>query len=364
MTTNDEPQLGPAARLQPGDILGGRWTIQQRMTRSTHGTGGAFSVAYLAKDSRGNSGFVKAMDFHQGLTADDPAKEIQLMTETFNFEKGVLEYCQGHRLSRVIQLIDSGVHRPDPGDVADVVQYLVFEVAQGDMRAYIANERIWERAVALRTIHGVAAALQQLHRVQVAHQDVKPSNILMFEEDATKLADLGRAFRVDVSSPHQDIHVAGDTTYAPPERLYDDGADSWDERRAACDMYLLGNLIVFVLTRGLSMTALVFAYMDNEHHPNRWAGSYAEVLPYVTDAFERVLADVSSLLDDDHVSELGVHLRQLCHPDIKQRGHPTNIRRNFDQYSLERYVSVFGRLASQAEVSLKRHAKLRKGRQG
>ena len=87
MTTNDEPQLGPAARLQPGDILGGRWTIQQRMTRSTHGTGGAFSVAYLAKDSRGNSGFVKAMDFHQGLTADDPAKEIQLMTETFNFEK-------------------------------------------------------------------------------------------------------------------------------------------------------------------------------------------------------------------------------------------------------------------------------------
>ena len=63
-------------------------------------------------------------------------------------------------------------------------------------------------------------------------------------------------------------------TYAPPERLYDDGADSWDERRAACDMYLLGNLIVFVLTRGLSMTALLFAYMDNEHHHERWAGPY------------------------------------------------------------------------------------------
>ena len=177
MTTNDNPHLGPAARLQPGEVLGGRWTIQERMTRSTHGTGGTFSVAYLARDRRGNFGFVKAMDFHEGLTADDPATEFQRMTEAFNFERGVLEYCQHHRLSRVIELIDSGVHRPDSGSVADVVQYLVFEVAQGDIRAFIANQRIWERAVALRTIHGVAAALQQLHRVRVAHQDVKPSKM-------------------------------------------------------------------------------------------------------------------------------------------------------------------------------------------
>ena len=108
------------------------------------------------------------------------------------------------------------------------------------------------------------------------------------------------------------------------------------------------------------MTALLFAYMDNEHHYERWAGPYEEVLPYVTDAFDRILSDLSSLLDDDHVAELSVHLRQLCHPDITQRGHPTNIRRKFDQYSLERYVSIFDRLASRAEVSLKRGANLRK----
>ena len=361
MSMDDNGRTGPAARLQPGDVLGGRWTIQKRMTRSTHGSGGMFSVTYLARDARGNVGFVKAMDFHEGLKADDPAMEIERMTQSFNFERGVLEYCQEHRLSRVIELIDSGVHRPNPGDLAGVVQYLVFELAQGDIRAYIANERIWERAVALRTVHGVAAALQQLHRVRVAHQDVKPSNILMFEEGGPKLADLGRAFRMDAGSPHQDVHVAGDTTYAPPERLYDDGADSWDERRAACDMYLLGNLVVFVLTRGLSLTALLFAYMDNEHHPNRWTGSYEGVLPYVTDAFDRVLSDVESLLDNDHVADLNVHIRQLCHPDITQRGHPINIRRKFDQYSLERYVSIFDRLARLAEVSLKRHAPLRKG---
>lgn len=182
MSTDDNRRTGPAARLQPGDVLGDRWTIQKRMTRSMHGSGGMFSVTYLARDARGNVGFVKAMDFHEGLKADDPAMEIERMTQSFNFERGVLEYCQKHRLSRVIELIDSGVHRPDTGDLAGVVQYLVFELAQGDIRAYIANERIWERAVALRTVHGVAAALQQLHRVRVAHQDVKPSNILMFEE--------------------------------------------------------------------------------------------------------------------------------------------------------------------------------------
>ena len=88
MTTSNAPDVGPAEKLQPGDVLGGRWTIENRMTRSKDGTGGAFSVPYLARDHRGNFGFVKAMDFHAGLTSDDPATEIQRMTEAFNFERG------------------------------------------------------------------------------------------------------------------------------------------------------------------------------------------------------------------------------------------------------------------------------------
>ena len=43
MTTNNNGRTGPAARLQPDDVLGGRWTIQKRMTRSTYGSGGMFS---------------------------------------------------------------------------------------------------------------------------------------------------------------------------------------------------------------------------------------------------------------------------------------------------------------------------------
>ena len=359
MIRTTKPHLGPAAKLNPGDILDSRWTIEKRMTRSAHGTGGTFSVPYLAKDSTGKPGFLKAMDFHRGLSAPDPATAIHNMTEAFNFEKGVLEYCRSQRLSRIVQLIDSGVHRPNPGRVEDVIQFLVFEVAEGDIRAYIAGSRIWERAIALRTIHGVAAALQQLHRANVAHQDVKPSNILLFKDKSTKLADVGRSFRVNENSPHQSLSVAGDKTYAPPERLFEDGETSWERRRAACDMYLLGNLIVFVLTQGLSMTSLLLSYMDEQHHPTRWSGPYADILPYIVDAFDRILLDLTTLLDADYVAELPVHLRQLCHPNPGQRGHPTSIREGFNQYSLERYVSIFDRLASRAEISVKRDAKLR-----
>ena len=56
------PDLDPAARLQRVDVLGGRWTIQERMTRSMHGTGGTYSVAYLARDRLGNVGFVTSSD--------------------------------------------------------------------------------------------------------------------------------------------------------------------------------------------------------------------------------------------------------------------------------------------------------------
>ena len=356
----DNPPLGPAANLQRGDVLAGQWTITEKLPQRRHATGGTFSVSYLAVNQRGRSGFLKAMDFHQGLSSSDPAAEIQRMTEAFNFERGVLEYCQENRLSRVVDLIDSGVHRPNPDSLADVIQFLVFEVAQGDIRAFIANERIWERAVALRTVHGVAAALQQLHRIRVAHQDVKPSNILLFRNNGTKLADFGRAFMANNASPHQDIHVAGDTTYAPPERLYRDPVDSWEERRAACDMYLLGNVIVFMVTRGMSLTGLLFTYMNETHHPNNWSGTYKEVLPYVMDAFHRILNDLSASLDREYVLELHDHLEQLCHPCVERRGHPVNIRQGANQYSFERYVSIFDRLARRAEISLKRHTPLQR----
>ena len=126
------------------------------------------------------------------------------------------------------------------------------------------------------------------------------------------------------------------------------------------EQLLLGNIIVFMVTQGMSLTGLLFAYMDETHHPNKWSGTYKEVLPYVIDAFHRVLHDLSTILDHEYVLELHDYLEQLCHPRVEKRGHPVSIQQGADQYSFERYVSIFDRLARSAEISLKRHTTLQR----
>lgn len=54
-------------------------------------------------------------------------------------------------------------------------------------------------------MHQITAALRQLHGSGIAHQDIKPSNILFFQDDHTKLADLGRASDRHGGSPHDEL---------------------------------------------------------------------------------------------------------------------------------------------------------------
>src|SRR5205823_2049082 len=67
------------------------------------------------------------------------------------------------------------------------------------------------------SLHHIATGLYQLHSAEVAHQDLKPSNILVFEGSTSKIADLGCASVKGVASPRDSAAFAGDRTYAPTD---------------------------------------------------------------------------------------------------------------------------------------------------
>ena len=110
------------------------------------------------------------------------------MTEAYNFERDLLDKCHSHRLSRIVRVLDAGTLPSTAGDPASVVQYLIFELADGDIRSFIQIANDLDVAWALRMMHHVTAALRQLHSAGIAHQDVKPSNILIFQRRRSKLA--------------------------------------------------------------------------------------------------------------------------------------------------------------------------------
>ena len=125
----------------------------------------------------------------------------------------------------------------------------------------------------LKALHHIAVGLEQLHQIQAAHQDVKPSsNVLVFPQSEFKLGDLGTASVKSTSSPHDVDRCPGTRAYAAPELLYRGELPDWNQRVFA-DLYTFGSMIVFLFS-GLTAAGSLKSHLAPEFHPEKWTGSY------------------------------------------------------------------------------------------
>lgn len=143
--------------------------------------------------------------------------------------------------------------------------------------------------------------------------------------------------------------VPSDCGYAPPDQLYGFVDSDWNNRRFSCDAYHLGSMAVFFFL-GVGTTPLLFTELPEAYHWRNWNGTYDEVLPYLKDAFQRVLECYRQNLPTPLQKDLVEIVAQLCEPDPRLRGHPMD--RGLNQYSMERYISRFNLLARHAELHL------------
>jgi serine/threonine protein kinase len=348
--TRDTSRL--AAHMLEGLTLEGGWRVSGKLERPPGSTGGQFSVGYIV-EKEGTQAYLKALDYSFAFMSGDAAHVLEWMTSAYNFEVAILDRCAEQRMNRVVRALDRGELTVEGAEGVPTVSYLIFELAEGDIRRALDSlGPAFDYAWAFRMLHHASIGLWQLHRSDMAHQDVKPSNILTFGRGSSKLGDLGRASRRGSNAPHDEYHCAGDPQYAPPELLYGYMASDWSARRQACDLYLLGSLVMFVFS-GATTTAAVMAFLDESQHPQEWQGSYSEVLPYVRVAFDRAIDEFEQALPEALVPAVVPMVRQLCDPEPARRGHPrTRASRTANPYSLERYVSEFDLLARRAEIGV------------
>ncbi|MDY0885379.1 protein kinase [Dongia soli] len=248
-----------AAEKLEGMTLSGGWKVTKHLARRPNGSGGMFSHSYEVEKSD-KRGFLKAFDF---TDAFEPGAEtielLQILISAYHHEREILAHCRERRLSNVVLAIEHGnVDVPGYSQMEGRVYYLIFEMADGDVRCQMNTNLRLDNVWCMHVLKSVCLGLWQIHKEMIAHQDIKPSNILLYTKAGSKIADFGRSARKGHPVWHDDRKFAGDRSYAPPELLYGYTHADFVPRRMGCDLYMLGNLAAFLFT-GVNVTAEICA---------------------------------------------------------------------------------------------------------
>jgi serine/threonine-protein kinase len=115
---------------------------------------------------------------------------------------------------------------------------------------------------AVRIIEQVAKALHAAHKIGLMHRDVKPSNVLLDEDDFAYLIDFGIARAADETRLTKTGNTIGTFHYIAPERLSGELAED-----ARADIYALAYVLYECLTgrtpfAGDDMARLVAAHLN------------------------------------------------------------------------------------------------------
>ena len=131
----------------------------------------------------------------------------------------------------------------DAGDVDGRVYLAMRLVAGTDLAKLLRTQGALEPTRALAICRQVAGALDAAHAKGLVHRDVKPSNVLLDENEHVYLADFGLTRTLDEQGAQgTDSRSVGTPAYLAPEQIEGGSVD----RRA--DVYALGCVLFECLT--------------------------------------------------------------------------------------------------------------------
>ena len=145
----------------------------------------------------------------------------------------------------------------------DDYHYIVMELVEGrPLREVIHADKPIPIDRAIRLLRPLAEALDFAHQHGVIHRDVKPTNVIVGEDDHVTLLDFGIARAIESAQQFtREGLVVGTPEYMAPEVVVG------GQPGASADLYALGIVAFEVLTghvpfRGSNTTAVAFAHVN------------------------------------------------------------------------------------------------------
>jgi len=346
----------PGAKELSGYTILERWKLLNLLHESPPESGSNFGVGYVALDEKEKvERFVKVVDYRAQL-AD--ISQLTAMLQLAKFEVDMHKYCL--RMSKVVKMVDHGqLFFRTPEGVEYSFLVLILERGVGDIKGHVdflPNQSPYWKLWVLRDI---GLALTQIERGSLAHNDVKPSNVIRFASDGTKhnikLGDVGRVVTRTGTGPYDGHEWAGDYRYRPIENLYGWSEPDFQDRHTAADAYMLGTLMCFLFV-GVSLTERVVNSLPGQYRPGVYKGGYQQLLDMVRHAWNKVvLEQIRPSFPQEMRDELTDILVGLTDPDPKTRGDAAARRQG--TVGLDRVYTKLERLAYRALINEKAWSK-------
>lgn len=311
---------------------------------------------------------MKVLNYDKCLNTDnlDGAKDQNDLlireAEAFHFESMLSQECAGNHMGNVIRYLDSGELKLDEYAVKNVA-YIVYEMSEGKVGTFLkfsskANfiADLGVLVEKLKSLHQVTKGVKQLHTHLIAHHNITPHSIEVFDDE--KLFKVGglqksRTRQELLNSPVAAKLFDGDYTYAPPEAFFGYKMSEDMSTYYQIDTYMLGNLIVYYLS-SMNLTTLI-----NEKCPCKlieWASQGAEyqlVLPDIKKAFYESLDVIKTTICVEELRNPILEIIEgLCNPSPDERGYPGGFQKAQANSDLQRVLSKLDVLYNQAQVIL------------
>ncbi len=186
----------------------------------------------------------------------------------------------------------------DYGEI-DGQMYIDMRLVDGaDVDTLVAREGALQAERAVRIVAQVASALDAAHEDDLVHRDVKPSNILLTDDDFAYLVDFGIAAPMSGARLTVTGTALGTMAYMAPELF--DGAHQRDKR---VDVYSLACVLYKLLTgrrpfEADGLMAMMYAHVNGTPPP---PSRVARVSP----AFDEVLAKGMAKNPDERYQRAG-----------------------------------------------------------
>ncbi|MCK4413967.1 MAG: SUMF1/EgtB/PvdO family nonheme iron enzyme [Candidatus Eisenbacteria sp.] len=207
--------------LPPGQLLAGRWQLEEERGR------GGMGVVFRARDAKLRTRTVAIKILSEQLEGSQEGIE-RFLREA--------ETVAGLNHQSIVQVLDVGEEQGR--------HFIVMEWNEGkDLGQILEEGGAWDLERAYPLFRQVFQAVSYAHRHGVIHRDLKPSNILMTHEGLVKIVDFGLARMATESELSKTGYGLGTLAYMPPEQRRD--AKRADHRS---DIYALGKTVYHILT--------------------------------------------------------------------------------------------------------------------